>query len=200
MSAVFQRKVPPELQIMPTNLRVLKKVGLLGNQRNLYRFVLILSWPTLVILVPKVVFGMGSNRFDAIAKGWSEFIYEGNLIVAVTIFSTKRTYLKQMIDLLNGIISKGNFNQQYDYCDNYFTILSVTDENQPETTCYGEICNQNGHINKFAKFYAVYCHFGPFVFIIPSVVTSYTQYFTTSANSSQEWQFELPMEQEYVFP
>lgn len=109
MSAVFQRRIPPELQIMPLNLRAMQLVGLLGNQPKLHRFALIVTWATAIILFPKAVLGIGSNRFDAIAKGWSEFIFQGNLVLSAAIFATKRHYFKQMIDLLAKIINQGKF-------------------------------------------------------------------------------------------
>lgn len=75
-------------------------------------------------------------------------------------------------------------------------MISVTEKDQSRDS-YEEICRQNGQINKFAKFYVIYCCTAPFSFCIPSISTSYMRYFAASGNDSDTLQFELPMEQKY---
>lgn len=197
MSTVFQRKLPTELQVMPFNLRAMTIVGLWENRQNFYRFMIALLWGTFVILVPKAILGIGSNRFDAIAKGIAEFLYECNLTVAVGIFVTKRNTFKQMVDLLTEIIGEGEFiaeNHRRINDPSIFVLILVTEKDQPRN-CYEEIRKQNLAIDKFAKFYAIYCSLGPVVFCIPSLITSYVRYYGANGNNSTELQFELPMEQ-----
>lgn len=79
---------------------------------------------------------------------------------------------------------------------NDFITLSVTDKKQPEK-CYEEIRKQNRRIDKFTKFCAIYVSFGPFVYCVPPLTTSYLRYFSSSQNASGQLRFDLPMEQEY---
>lgn len=107
MCTAFPGELPRELKVMPFSLRIMKVVGLWEDHKNFYRFLLAFFWGTLVVLLPKIVLGIGSNRFDAIAKGISEAIYNANLIVAAAIFATKRAYFKRMVDSLTEIIEQG---------------------------------------------------------------------------------------------
>ncbi|XP_055632876.1 uncharacterized protein LOC129773301 [Toxorhynchites rutilus septentrionalis] len=178
MSVVFRRELPTELKVMPFTLRVMTFVGLWENRKCFYRFMMAYSWGAFVVLFPKAVLGIGSNRFDAIAKGIAELFYQSNLSIGAGILAAKRNYFKQMVDLLTEVIEE------------------VTGKDQPEN-CYEEIRKQNRAINRFAKFYAIYVTVGPFVFCIPPVAVSYLRYFATSGNSSEVLEFELPMEQRF---
>ena len=82
--------------------------------------------------------------------------------------------------------------------------FAVTHDARSKDQCYELICEQNSKIDKFCKFYFVYCCFGPFVFCIPAMVTSYVRYFggagngtdNADSNETEQLLFELPMEQE----
>ncbi|XP_055632668.1 odorant receptor 45b-like [Toxorhynchites rutilus septentrionalis] len=178
MNNVFHRTLPTDLTVMPFLLRMMKIVGLWGNEEHLYLFVFGCFWIVSIILFPKAVLGIGSDRFDAIAKGWSEFIFEGNMLVSMVILSTKKDRFNELINLLIAIIKH------------------VTHEGHPKK-CIEEIRKQNSTIDKFSKFYAIYCAFGPFVFCVPSLITSYMRYYDISGNNSTEMRFELPMEQRF---
>ncbi|XP_055636695.1 uncharacterized protein LOC129775696 [Toxorhynchites rutilus septentrionalis] len=163
---------------MPFCLRILRSVGLWENRKYFYRFVFACFWIGCIILFPKAVFGMGSNRFDSMAKGWSEFIYQANLVGAAVIFAAKGTCFKQLIELLARIIDEAT-------------------DNDLTGNCYKEIRRQNGQIDKFAKFYGIYCCICPMLFSISSIITTNIQYFTADRNSSEELKFEIPMEQKF---
>ncbi|XP_055642205.1 odorant receptor 45b-like [Toxorhynchites rutilus septentrionalis] len=171
--------LPAELQVMPFNLRLMELVGMWGPTSKTYRFYLSYSFGIMMILFPKIFLGMGSDRFDDIAKGLSELLFQTNLYVSVAIFAIKRSAFERMVDILSEIFRK------------------VTGPQHPRE-CYEMICEQNKKNDKFAKFYALNCCFGPFVYTIPAFTTTYLRYFSASGNYTEEpLRFELPMEQEF---
>ncbi|KXJ76837.1 hypothetical protein RP20_CCG008906 [Aedes albopictus] len=187
MELSHYRSLPSELQIMPFQLRCMELIGLAGPKGRFYRFVLAFGWGTFVILLPKSVLGIGSPRLDAIIKGFAELLFEGNLFIAVASLIPKLPLLKRLLHVLSEIFTQ------------------VTHDARSKDQCYELICEQNSKIDKFCKFYFVYCCFGPFVFCIPAMVTSYVRYFggagngTDNADSNETEQqllFELPMEQD----
>ncbi|KAL1401908.1 hypothetical protein pipiens_006315 [Culex pipiens pipiens] len=170
--------LPPELAVMPINLRLMELVGLWGPPDQFWRFLTAFGWGTAVILFPKAVLGMGSRDFDKVAKGVAEFIFEFTIFVSLVIFVANRGKFERAIDGLREIFHR------------------VAIRNRC-TDCYDFICEQNLKIEKFVKFYIVYCMFGPFVFCVPPVTSSYVQYFSSRKNNSEPLSFELPMEQEF---
>ncbi|XP_055640997.1 uncharacterized protein LOC129778244 [Toxorhynchites rutilus septentrionalis] len=164
---------------MPFNLRLMELVGMWGPMRNSYRFYLSFGCGIMMIHFPKIFLGMGSDRFDEIAKGFSELLFQVNLYASVAIFAIKRSAFQRMVTILGGIFEK------------------VTASHQPRE-CYKMICEQNRKNEKFTKFYAINCCFGPFIYTIPAFTTTYLRYYSSTANYTVEpLRFELPMEQEF---
>nr|AXY87604.1 odorant receptor 71 [Aedes aegypti] len=187
MELSYHRSLPPELQIMPFQLRCMELIGLVGPKGRFYRFVLAFGWGTFVILLPKSVLGIGSSELDAIIKGFAELLFEGNLFIAVASLVPKLPLVKRLLHVLSEIFRQ-----------------ATHDKHDAKDQCYALICEQNSKIDKFCKFYFIYCCFGPFVFCIPAMVTSYVRYFGTTnngtnANGSEHLWFELPMEQEFYW-
>nr|AXY87599.1 odorant receptor 32 [Culex quinquefasciatus] len=171
-------RLPSELEVMPFILRLMEFIGLWGPPGQIVRFLAAFGWGTMIILFPKAVLGIGSARFDAIAKGIAEFIFEGSLFVATAIFASKRIAFERLIDGLKEIFQRAT--------------------NGPHSNdCYVLLLRQNLSINKFVKGYTIYCCFGPFVFCVPSLAASHFRYWTHSGNQSEPLIFELPMEQEF---
>ncbi|XP_065093923.1 uncharacterized protein LOC135714475 [Ochlerotatus camptorhynchus] len=179
MEPTRNRSLPPELQVMRFQLRMMELTGLVGPQGRFHRFLLAFGWGTFIIIFPKIVLGMGSNEFDVIIKGLSELLFQVNLYASAALLVLKLPSFKRMVQLLSEIIQQ------------------VTDDDESKD-CYDQIREQNSKLNKFSKFYFTYCCFGPFIYCIPALGTSYVRYFgTTVGNGSKLLQFELAMEQEF---
>ncbi|XP_038109911.1 uncharacterized protein LOC6035758 isoform X1 [Culex quinquefasciatus] len=173
-----RHRLPSELEVMPFILRAMEFTGLWGSPVQIFRFLAAFGWGTMIILFPKAVLGIGSNRFDEIAKGIGELFFEGNLYGATAIFALKRTAFEQLIDGLREIFHRAM--------------------NGPHSNdCYDLLLRQNLSINKFLKGFVIYCCFGPSIFCVPSLAASHFRYWTHSGNQSEPLIFELPMEQEF---
>ncbi|XP_065073010.1 uncharacterized protein LOC135697316 [Ochlerotatus camptorhynchus] len=183
MELSVHQSLSPELRIMTFQLWVMQWTGLVGPQGHFYRFALAFGWGSFVKLVPKIVLGMGSSQFDVIVKGLSELLYQGNVYIAAALLVLHLSSFNRMINLTSEIIKKGK---------------------RPNTsTCYDLVCVQNSKLNKFAKFYLIYCFCGSLLYCVPAMATSYLRYFgsrnniTDDGSESEPVQFELSMEQEF---
>ncbi|EDS41960.1 olfactory receptor [Culex quinquefasciatus] len=176
-SAVFRRRLPEELQIMPYTLRVLEFVGLWGSWNQFPFFVLFMTTGTMVILFPKAFLGIGHSEFAIMAKGIAEFIFEANIYLSALIFSTKRA---SFVKVVNGLAE-------------FFHEVSNADND-----CYDLIRTTNVKIRYFWLFMVLYCATGPIIFCIPSATVTYLRYWDAiGKNLSEPLVYEIPMEQEF---
>lgn len=111
MEPSLHQSLPPELQIMSFQLRLMKLIGLVGPKGHIHRFFLAFGWATFVILFPKTVLGFGSTRFDAITKGLAELLFEGNLFIVIVALVLKLPLFKRMVHLISYFIRQGNFRE-----------------------------------------------------------------------------------------
>lgn len=111
MEPSLHLSLPPELQIMSFQLRLMKLIGLVGPKGRIHRFFLAFGWATFVILFPKTVLGFGSTRFDAITKGIAELLFEGNLLIVTAALVLKLPQFKRIVHLISNFIRQGNFRE-----------------------------------------------------------------------------------------
>lgn len=94
---------------MSFQLWVMKWTGLVGPQGKLHRFFIAFGWGTFVVIVPKTVLGMGSDRFDLVIKGLSELLFQTNIYLSAALLVWQLSSFKGMINHLSEIVRKGKF-------------------------------------------------------------------------------------------
>lgn len=83
-----------------------------------------------------------------------------------------------------------------------FLIPTAVTCDEESKACYDLVCQQCSKLNKFAKFYFVYCFCGSLLYCVPALASSYLRYFGSGSNTTDDGgeaeplQFELSMEQE----
>lgn len=107
MEQSFNQGLPSDLRVMSFQLRLMTIIGLIGLKNHFYRFLLAFGWGTFVILLPKIVLGMGSTQFDIIIKGLSELLFQVNLYASVGLLVLKLSSFKRMVLLIGDIIGQG---------------------------------------------------------------------------------------------
>lgn len=147
----------------------------------------------MVIMFPKVVFGIGSSDATAICKGVAEFIFELSNFVTLVILALKRTALERLIQELEDFVREGN--ACLDHCSktsiltNCYFSVAIGEESKE---CYDMICKQNYKMRKVFNFLVHYCAYGTLGFWLPSFLISHYRFWT----NSDPLILELPMEQE----
>ncbi|KAL9708400.1 hypothetical protein quinque_011918 [Culex quinquefasciatus] len=110
-----RHRLPSELEVMPFILRAMEFTGLWGSPVQIFRFLAAFGWGTMIILFPKAVLGIGSNRFDEIAKGIGELFFEGNLFYGLLV---RTNFLHYHIFVLCSLFA-------YSVCG-YFLLVKVS--------------------------------------------------------------------------
>ncbi|KAL9708378.1 hypothetical protein quinque_011896 [Culex quinquefasciatus] len=176
MATVRWASLPEHLRAMPFNLRFMGFIGLWGPRREICKFLVPLIFATMVIMFPKVVFGIGSSDATAICKGVAEFIFELSNFVTLVILALKRTALERLIQELEDFVRE----------------VAIGEESKE---CYDMICKQNYKMRKVFNFLVHYCAYGTLGFWLPSFLISHYRFWT----NSDPLILELPMEQEFYW-
>ncbi|EDS31418.1 Odorant receptor 92a [Culex quinquefasciatus] len=168
--------LPNLLQVMPSTLRLMELTGLWGSPKLIHRFVLMYCYGLLVMLLPRFVFGVGSEDVSAIIKSLAEVIFLVSIFVPTLIFAAKLRGLERVVRGLGDIFREASNDDQ-------------------SSECYDLIVKQNVKIEKFFNFLTIYMKFAAFGYCLPSIMITYWRYFTNDGTSPVI--FILPMEQEF---
>ncbi|XP_049293942.1 uncharacterized protein LOC125769314 [Anopheles funestus] len=92
--------------VMPLGLQLLEYSGLWGDPKRKRSFALMLIGTILLLIVPKVVLGTGSDSFDSIARSTAEFIFCYNNYLMMAIFAIQRKPFEQLIGTVQQLFDK----------------------------------------------------------------------------------------------
>uniref|UniRef100_A0A182MRP9 Uncharacterized protein n=1 Tax=Anopheles culicifacies TaxID=139723 RepID=A0A182MRP9_9DIPT len=163
--------------VMPLGLRLLEYSGLWGDPRRKRSFALMLIGTVLLLIVPKIVLGTGSDSFDSIARSTAEFIFCYNNYLMMAIFAVQRKPFEQLIGTVQQLFDKYRLRQN---------------------TAAGEyVVYVNRQIMRYSRLYIAVQGVYFLIFnLLPAFVT-YHAYF--SSNGSTTVQFLLPVESRFFF-
>lgn len=95
-----------DFTVMPHGLWLLEHSGLWGDPRRKRSFALMLLGTVLLLIVPKIVLGTGSDSFDSIARSTAEFIFCYNNYLMMAIFAIRRQPFEQLIGTVQLLFDK----------------------------------------------------------------------------------------------
>ncbi|KAL9701408.1 hypothetical protein quinque_004849 [Culex quinquefasciatus] len=115
--------LPNLLQVMPSTLSLMELTGLWGSPKLIHRFVLMYCYGLLVMLLPRFVFGVGSEDVSAIIKSLAEVIFIVSIFVPTLIFAAKLRGLERVVRGLGEIFREGE-TMGYDLFSILIVVLS----------------------------------------------------------------------------
>uniref|UniRef100_A0A182SEL4 Uncharacterized protein n=1 Tax=Anopheles maculatus TaxID=74869 RepID=A0A182SEL4_9DIPT len=171
------RSAPSDFTVMPLGLRLLEYSGLWGDPRRKRSFALMLIGTILLLIIPKIVLGTGSDSFDSIARSTAEFIFCYNNYLMMAIFAIQRKPFEQLIGTVQQLFDKHRMHQS--------------------TAASEYLVFVNRQIMRFSRLYITVQGVYFLIFnLLPAFVT-YHAYFT--ANGTTAVEFLLPVESRFFF-
>uniref|UniRef100_A0A182QD63 Odorant receptor n=1 Tax=Anopheles farauti TaxID=69004 RepID=A0A182QD63_9DIPT len=166
-----------DFTVMPLGLRLLRYSGLWGDPQRKRSFVFMLLGTILLLIVPKVVLGTGSDSFDSFARSTAEFIFCYNNYLMMAIFAVQRKPFEQLIVAVQQLFDK---------------------HRARPTPTSALVVTVNRQIMRYSRLYVIVQGVYFLIFnLLPPVVT-YHAYFTTSSNATNVT-FLLPVESRFYF-
>uniref|UniRef100_A0A182YD40 Uncharacterized protein n=1 Tax=Anopheles stephensi TaxID=30069 RepID=A0A182YD40_ANOST len=167
-----------DFTVMPLGLRLLEYSGLWGDPRRKLSFALMLIGTILLLIVPKIVLGTGSDSFDSIARSTAEFIFCYNNYLMMAIFAVQPKPFEQLIGTVQQLFDKHRTHQQHGTASGYVVFV-------------------NRQIMRFSRLYITVQGVYFLIFnLLPAFVT-YHAYFTSNGTTTVE--FLLPVESRFFF-
>ncbi|EDS39720.1 conserved hypothetical protein [Culex quinquefasciatus] len=149
---------------VPFILRVLRFSGLLGCPRGLLRFGLSFLGPWLVIGLPKLICGFGSD-LGLNVRGYAEVLFMCNIDVRMLVFFWHRRKLAEFVEIVQRAFDK-------------VSILSS------DSSMYKMILKSNQMMDKSAKSYVLYTLGTSGVFLVLPALQSCGIYFMNHGNDT----------------
>lgn len=162
---------------VPFILRVLRLSGLLGCPRGLLRFGLSFLGPWLVIGLPKLICGFGSD-LGLNVRGYAEVLFMCNIDVRMLVFFWHRRKLAEFVEIVQRAFDK-------------VSILSS------DSSMYKMILKSNQMMDKSAKSYVLYTLGTSGVFLVLPALQSCGIYFMNHGNDTVVPKFVTATAHEY---
>uniref|UniRef100_A0A182PZ19 Uncharacterized protein n=1 Tax=Anopheles epiroticus TaxID=199890 RepID=A0A182PZ19_9DIPT len=172
-----RRSDPSDFTVMPLGLRLLEHSGLWGDPIRKRSFAVMLITTILILIVPKIVLGTGSDSFDSIARSTAEFIFCYNNYLMMAIFAIQRKPFEQLIGTVQQLFDK------------HRTFQSTVSSRY--------MVHVNRQIMRYSRAYIGVQGVYFLIFnLLPALVT-YRAYL--SANGTEPVEFLLPVESRFFF-
>uniref|UniRef100_A0A8W7PZ53 Odorant receptor n=1 Tax=Anopheles coluzzii TaxID=1518534 RepID=A0A8W7PZ53_ANOCL len=167
-----------DFTVMPHGLWLLEHSGLWGDPRRKRSFALMLLGTVLLLIVPKIVLGTGSDSFDSIARSTAEFIFCYNNYLMMAIFAIRRQPFEQLIGTVQLLFDK---QRKFQTTDSSRYVVYV-----------------NRQIMRYSRLYIIVQGVYFLIFnLLPAIVT-YSAYFASSGDG-EPVEFLLPVESRFFF-
>ncbi|XP_058448595.1 odorant receptor 13a-like [Malaya genurostris] len=123
----------PKQQVLPLGLKLLQYIGLWGDSRVRYKYVLMVSYIVAVWVGPKIVLGSGKDGFNSFVRNIAEIVFSSENCITIVMFAVKNRTFGKLVDVLERIL----------------------DHQWPEHL-QDEIESFNRRMEKFSLIYAIY--------------------------------------------
>uniref|UniRef100_A0A2M4CWL7 Putative odorant receptor n=1 Tax=Anopheles darlingi TaxID=43151 RepID=A0A2M4CWL7_ANODA len=168
-----------EKAVMPLILRLLEVIGVWGDRKNRYRYMVVFLSYCLGILVPKVCFGYPS--LEATIRGYAELILETNVFGGMLMFYLRNDHFEMLIQELRHLVVIVFRDYQSVVIQNYLIAL-------------------NRRLHKYTLFFCFYMIGVCTVYCIAPLWPSYASYFRAiNTPNHTTMNFNLHLEQGFYW-
>ncbi|XP_065075126.1 odorant receptor 63a-like [Ochlerotatus camptorhynchus] len=146
---VLRKFISPKPELLSFGLQMLRLIGLWGDRRNVFRYLLAILCMLVVLIGPKAVLGSGKEGFDSTARNVAELIFLIEVCVSIGIFATRRASFERMVDVLERILQRDWPRELQDEIDRFHRKMEL-----------------------FARIYAVYIGFLVLLYLGAPIVST----------------------------
>uniref|UniRef100_A0A182ITZ9 Uncharacterized protein n=1 Tax=Anopheles atroparvus TaxID=41427 RepID=A0A182ITZ9_ANOAO len=204
---MLARTAADNFRVMPNNLRVLATLGVCGERRKLYRFVLLLAFAFAVIIFPKPVRITDRHPFESIVRSVAEFNFAMLCFLTIIIMASKSEPLRQVVHKMEQTLAPYRYRTTVRWTkpaesemnnSALFSRAAVRDSDDDDDRCRRLIIEVNDKIHRFSVAYAKLNVCNMLLFNLVPPACNFPRYLLhRNVSNRTTVEFLLPLEQDF---